>query len=60
MSYYRKNYGLDPEDFPHATERFGEVISLPIYPDLDDDSVDRVIEAVTEIGDASYHGPPPQ
>ncbi len=56
MSYYRKRYGLTPGSFPRATDRFENVMSLPIYPDLDAESVDRVVEAVLAIGDASYCG----
>lgn len=50
MSYYRKKYGLKPGDFPNSLNRYRTAISLPIYPDLTDDQVARVIEAVIGLG----------
>jgi dTDP-4-amino-4,6-dideoxygalactose transaminase len=50
LSYYRKTYGLKPEDFPRATERYQRVISLPLFADIREDQVDRVIAAVKDIG----------
>ena len=46
MPYYRENFGFEPSHFPRAFERFQKVISLPIYPALTDEQVDRVIRAV--------------
>ena len=54
MTYYRKKYDLRHEQLPRATSRYLSVISLPIYPDLGDDAVDRIINAVVEIGDSHY------
>jgi len=46
LSYYRQRFGFKPGDFPKA-ERIGDsTISLPMYPGLSDQEVDRVIEAV--------------
>lgn len=47
--YYRKNYGYTPRDFPNAEDAFSRCLSLPIYPDLTDDQLLRVVEAVTDI-----------
>lgn len=49
--YWRERYKLDPTTFPVATLEFERVISLPIYPDMDDGMVQRVIGAVLEIAD---------
>ncbi len=46
--YYRDHYGLRPEDFPHAEALFAEEVSLPIYPDLSDGQVERVIHEVVD------------
>ena len=48
MSYYRERYSLNDRDFPHATARFRETISLPLYPELD--SADRlyVVESLKQ------------
>lgn len=49
--YWRDRYNLDPTMFPVATREFERVVSLPIYPDMDDSRVQRVIDAVLEIAD---------
>lgn len=48
-SYYRDRFGYQPGDFPVADRAFDEVLSLPLYPSLSDDEVDRVAVAVREI-----------
>lgn len=50
MPYYRKLYGFRPDDFPNALHAYERIFSLPIYPDLTDDQVDRVIRSVLETG----------
>jgi dTDP-4-amino-4,6-dideoxygalactose transaminase len=48
LSYYRERFGFKPGDFPNA-ERIGDsTISLPMYPGLSDQEVERVIQAVAE------------
>jgi dTDP-4-amino-4,6-dideoxygalactose transaminase len=44
--YYRRTYGYQPSDFPVALHEFEREISLPIYPDLTDDEVDRVVASL--------------
>jgi dTDP-4-amino-4,6-dideoxygalactose transaminase len=51
MSYYRRRYGLAPDDFPVALRLFRAAISLPIYPSLTEDEIARVIAAVREVGE---------
>ena len=46
MPYYRDLYDLRPEQFPHALDAYSRSLSLPIYPGLTNDQVDRVIRAV--------------
>ena len=53
MSYYRRRYGLRPEDFPVALRLYRAAISLPIYPSLADGETARVVEAVREVGERS-------
>jgi UDP-4-amino-4-deoxy-L-arabinose-oxoglutarate aminotransferase len=46
LSYYRRSFGYKPGDFPVA-ERIGDrTLSLPLYPGLTDEEVERVIHAV--------------
>ena len=45
--YYRKTYGLKPEDFPNAKFISERTISLPFSAKLTDDDVEQVIRAFT-------------
>jgi perosamine synthetase len=47
--YYREKFGYKPGDFPNAAAAFERIVSLPIYPKMTDQDVDRVIEAVRSI-----------
>ena len=47
--YYRETYGYRPEDLPQAAALYPELISLPIYPDLGEEGVERVCEALKSI-----------
>lgn len=49
--YWRDRYKLDPALFPVATREFERVVSLPIYPNMDSNTVQRVIDAVIETAD---------
>ncbi|MFW6214457.1 MAG: DegT/DnrJ/EryC1/StrS family aminotransferase [Alkalispirochaetaceae bacterium] len=51
MPYWRDRLTLTPEDFPNATRRFEEVVSLPLWPGMSEQQVDRTIEAVLTLGD---------
>lgn len=44
--YYRRTYGYAPGDLPAAERAYGREISLPIYPDLTEEEVARVVDAV--------------
>ena len=47
--YYRRTFGYEPDDFPVARAEYEREISLPIYPDLTDDEVDRVTDSLARI-----------
>lgn len=49
MPYYRDRYGLSPEDFPVSWDAYQCCLSLPIYPQLSDAAVERVVEAVRSV-----------
>jgi hypothetical protein len=42
--------GVDPGRFPVAEMVFQQVVSLPLYPALRDDHVDRVCEVIAALG----------
>jgi len=44
--FYQERLGVKPGAFPVAERCFAETLSLPIYPDLSDSDVDRVIERI--------------
>lgn len=46
MPYYRELYGLKPEDYPRALAAYERSLSLPIYPAMTEEQLDRVIRAV--------------
>jgi dTDP-4-amino-4,6-dideoxygalactose transaminase len=46
---YHRNLGYRAGQFPNAELRFERAISLPLFPSMTQDDVDRVIEALHEI-----------
>ena len=44
--YWRDRYRLAPEQFPNSQHAFERLISLPLYPKLDDAGVQRVVDAL--------------
>lgn len=44
--YYRDRFGYQPGDLPHAEDAYARCLSLPIYPDMSDSDVERVVSAV--------------
>ena len=47
--YYRDKYGYAPEDFPVAYSNYRRMLSLPLHPQLGDQDVADVIEAVLDV-----------
>ncbi len=47
--YYREKYGYQPEDFPVTYREYKRVVSLPLYPRMDNNDVEYVIDAVMEV-----------
>lgn len=47
--YYAETYGYQKGDFPNAEDAYSRAISLPLFPDMDRGSVERVIQAVSNI-----------
>jgi perosamine synthetase len=55
---YQRDFGYRRGDFPVAEAEYRRSISLPIFPDMQDAEIERVIEAVCEIaGAAAYPAP---
>jgi dTDP-4-amino-4,6-dideoxygalactose transaminase len=51
--HYQRRYGYAPGDFPNAERLFGESISLPIWPGMSTEQVDRVATSLLEICDGA-------
>ena len=49
LTYYKSKYSLRVNDFPVALRSFQQVLSLPIYPSMDDKEVKFVIEKIKKI-----------
>lgn len=47
--YYAESGLFDPKDCPKAIQMFDRLVSLPLYPALTADEVQRVIEAVKQV-----------
>jgi len=48
-SLYQKRLGYRTGQFPHAEQHFANAISLPLFPDMTREEIDRVIAALQEI-----------
>ncbi|GKS58341.1 spore coat protein [Nitrospira sp.] len=44
--YYRDTWGYRPDDLPAATAAFQRIISLPLYPTMTEDDLQRVVRTV--------------
>jgi dTDP-4-amino-4,6-dideoxygalactose transaminase len=47
--YYRRTYDYKPADLPVAAREYEREISLPIYPGLEDEDIDRVVDVLSGI-----------
>jgi dTDP-4-amino-4,6-dideoxygalactose transaminase len=47
--YFRETLGLREGDYPVAERVFAGLVSLPLFPRMSDDDVERVAEAVREV-----------
>ena len=47
--FYRDRLGATADAFPVATREFDRVLSLPLWPGMGDDAVDRVVSALEAI-----------
>lgn len=47
--YWQETYNLSEADFPKSSEAFKRIVSLPNYPKMTDEQVDKVINVVTSV-----------
>ena len=55
LSYLRNRFDLHSEDYPHAQKRFETSFSLPFWPGMSQEMVERVIDTVVSLG-RKYYG----
>tara|TARA_B100000686_G_scaffold355365_1_gene473570 strand:+ start:9703 stop:10863 length:1161 start_codon:yes stop_codon:yes gene_type:complete len=51
-SYYFKKYGWLPNDFPFAKKLSETVISLPLYPAMQNDEISYIIDTIKKLWDS--------
>lgn len=56
FTYLKKLYKLKTRDFPNTKKQFESSISIPLWPDMTDEMVERVISTVIETGKNNYDG----
>ena len=49
MTYWRQRYDFKPNEFPEADRYFAGSVSLPLFPAMADEEVDRVADALQEL-----------
>lgn len=54
FTYFKNRYGLKPEDFANAEKQYQATITLPLWPDMNDEQVEQVINAVIQTGKQHY------
>jgi dTDP-4-amino-4,6-dideoxygalactose transaminase len=54
MSYYRLRYGFHENQFPVTQKNYLSSFSIPIYPDLTEEQVERIITTLKKTGVEAY------
>ena len=49
LLYYKQKYGFDINKFPIASTLYESIVSLPIYPNLADDSINYIIDSIMDL-----------
>jgi len=47
--YYQESFGWRPEDCPVATETWLRLVSLPLFPGMREEEIERVIHTVKSL-----------
>jgi len=48
FSYYKKYFNFNPNDFPVTEEVFNKIVTLPLFPKMEDEEITYVINTVKE------------
>jgi dTDP-4-amino-4,6-dideoxygalactose transaminase len=47
--YYQEHFKFKKGDYPKAERYYRQCLSIPLYPKMTDDDVQRVIDAILEL-----------
>jgi UDP-4-amino-4,6-dideoxy-N-acetyl-beta-L-altrosamine transaminase len=47
--YYRENFGFKEGDYPRAEQYYRQCLSIPLYPRMTDDDINRVIDTIKNL-----------
>lgn len=47
--YYKETFNLNPLDYPVAEDAFPRLISLPLYPGMTEEDINKVVSAIFDI-----------
>jgi dTDP-4-amino-4,6-dideoxygalactose transaminase len=47
--YYRERYGFRAGDYPVTEAEFERIVSLPLFPEMTESDIDRVVAAVEDV-----------
>jgi dTDP-4-amino-4,6-dideoxygalactose transaminase len=56
FTWFKKNLCISALDYPRAQAQAACSITLPLWPDMSDEMVAAVIDAVAEVGQGAYDG----
>ncbi|MBN2725417.1 MAG: UDP-4-amino-4,6-dideoxy-N-acetyl-beta-L-altrosamine transaminase [Deltaproteobacteria bacterium] len=48
MPYYRNNFSFKDGDFPTAEDFYSKELSLPMFPDLNDDQLEYIVDTIKD------------
>jgi dTDP-4-amino-4,6-dideoxygalactose transaminase len=54
FTWFKKNLSLSPLDYPHAQAQGACSITLPLWPDMTEEMISAVINAVAEVGEGAH------
>ncbi len=55
FTYFKKVHKLRKRDFPHTKKQYESTISIPLWPDMTNEMIEKVITTVIETGKNNYN-----
>ncbi len=54
FTYIKNRYGFTPEQFPNAEKQYQATVSIPLWPGMSEEQVQKVIDTVLAVGKDHY------